>query len=46
MTVVYEATRMAITYFTKTAKENKNLPLIRNFVIWLVFYHNLEVKVI
>lgn len=37
---------MAISYFTEITKENKNLPLMKDFVTWLALYHNLEVKVI
>lgn len=46
MAVVCEATGMAITYFTETAKEDENLPLMKDFVTWLALRHNLEVKVI
>ena len=46
MVVICEATGMAITYFTQSAKEEENLPLIQDFVTWLVLRYNLEVKVI
>lgn len=44
--VVCKATDMAITYFTQSAKENKNFLLIQDFVIWLVLQYNLEVEII
>lgn len=37
MAVVCEATGMAITYFTETAREEENLPLMTNFVTWQHF---------
>ena len=46
MAVVCEVTKMAITYFTESAKEEENLPLLQDFVTWLALRHNLEVKVI
>lgn len=46
MAVICEATGMTITYFTNLSKENKNFPLVQNFVTWLALHHNLEVKVI
>ena len=46
MVVICEATGMAITYFTQSAKEDENLPLMQDFVTWLVLRYNLEVKVI
>lgn len=33
--VICEATGMAVTYFTQSAKEDKNLPLTRDFVAWM-----------
>ncbi len=46
MVVIYEATEMAIRYFTQSAKEHENLPLILDFITWLALWYNLEVKVI
>ena len=46
MVVICEATGMAITYFTQSAKEDENLPLLQDFVTWLELRYNLEVKVI
>lgn len=46
MVVVCEATGMAVTYFTQSAKEDKNLPLTQDFVTWLALRYNLEVKII
>lgn len=37
---------MAITYFTETAKEDKNLPLMKDFLIQLALCLHLEVKII
>ena len=37
---------MAMTYFTQSSKESKNLPLITDFVTFLALRYNLEVKVI
>lgn len=37
---------MAITYFTQSAKEDKNLLLIQDFVTWLALQYNLKVKII
>ena len=37
---------MAMTYFTQSSKKSENLPLIKDFVIFLARQHNLEVKVI
>ena len=37
---------MAIIYFTQSAKEDKNLSLVQDFVTWLVLRYNLEVKII
>ena len=36
---------MAMTYFTQSSKESKNLPLITDFVTFLALRYNLEVKV-
>ena len=44
--VVCKATCMAIIYFTQSAKEDKNLPLIQDFVTWFLLQYNLEVKII
>ncbi len=46
MVVVYEATGMAVTYFTMSAKESQNFPLTQNLVNWLAKRYNLDVKVI
>ena len=46
MVVIYEVTGMAITYFTQSAKKNKNLLLMQDFVTWLILQYNFEVKVI
>lgn len=35
MAVICKAIGMAITYFTESAKEEENLPLIKDFVTWL-----------
>ena len=37
---------MAITYFTQLVKEDKNLPLLQDFVTWLALRYNLEIKII
>ena len=44
--VVCEATKLAVTYFTKSAKESENLPLTQNLVNWLTKHYILDVKVI
>lgn len=44
--VVCKATGMAVTYFTQSLKEDKNLPLTQDFVIWVALQYNLKVKVI
>ena len=46
MVAICEATGMAVTYFTQSAKESENLPLTQNLVNWLAKRYNLEVKVI
>ena len=46
MVVICEATGMAITYFTQSAKEDENLPLVQDFITWLALWYNLEVKII
>ena len=46
MIIICETTERTITYFTQSAKEDKNLPLIQDFATWLVLWYNLEVKVI
>ncbi len=43
---VFEATGMAVNYFTQSAKETENLPLTQNLVNWLTNRYNLDVKVI
>ncbi len=37
---------MAVTYFTQSTKESKNLSLTQNLVNWLAKRYNLDVKVI
>lgn len=37
---------MVSTYFTQSAREDKNLSLTQAFVIWLALRYNLEVKII
>ncbi len=46
MMAVCEATGIAVTYFTQSAKESQNLPLTQNLVNCLAKRYNLEVKVI
>ena len=46
MVAICEATGMAVTYFTQSAKESENLPLTQNLVDWLAKRYNLHVKVI
>ncbi len=46
MVAVYEATGMAVIYFTQSAKESQNLPLTQMLVNWLAKRYNLDVKVI
>lgn len=46
MIVICKATRVVITYFNQSAKENENLSLIQDFVTWLALQYNLEVKII
>ena len=46
MVAVCKATSMAMTYFTQSSKEDKNLPLITDFVTFLALCYNLKVKVI
>ena len=41
-----EATGMAVSYFTQSAKKSENLPLPQNLVKWLAKRYNLDVKVI
>ena len=43
---ICEATGMAMTYFTQSSKESKNLLLVTDFVTFLALRYNLEVKVI
>ena len=43
---VCEVTGIAVTYFTQSAKESENLPLIKNLVNRLIKHYNLHVKVI
>ena len=43
---ICKATGMAITYFTQSAKESENLPLIQNLVNWFAKHYNLYIKVI
>ncbi len=44
--IICETTGMAITYFTQSAKEDKNLLLAQDFVTWLAFCYNMNVKVV
>ena len=44
--MVCKVTGMAMTYSTQLAKEDENLPLIKDFVTWVALRYNLEVKVI
>ena len=44
--VICDAIGMVITYFTQSAKEDKNLSLLQDFVTWLALRYNLEVKII
>lgn len=46
MVAICEATGMAVTYFTQSAKESENLPLTQNLVNWLAKRYNLTVKII
>ena len=46
MVLIYKAIKIVITYFTQSAKKDKNLSLMQDFVIWLVLWYNLEIKVI
>ena len=46
MVTVCEATGMAMAYFTQTSKEDENLLLITDFIIFLALQYNLKVKVI
>lgn len=46
MGMTCEATGMAITYYTESAKEDENLPLIQDFITWVALRYNLEIKVI
>lgn len=46
MVVIYKATRMAIIYFTQSAKEGKSFLLMQDFFTWLVLRYNLKVKII
>ena len=46
MEVVYEATRMAVIYFTQSAKESENLLLTQNLINKLAKCYNLDIKVI
>ncbi len=46
MVDVCEATGMAVTYFTQSAKESQNLPLTQNLGNWFAKLYNLDVKVI
>ena len=43
---IYEATGIAVIYFTQSAKEDENLSSIQDFVTWLALHYNLEVKII
>ncbi len=37
---------MALAYFTTCARENKNLPIIKNAINWLQLRYNLAVKLV
>jgi hypothetical protein len=37
---------MTLAYFTTCAKENENLPIIRDAVNWLHLQYNIAVKII
>src|SRR6266436_2469008 len=44
--ITCEATGMTLAYFTTCAKENENLPIIRDAVNWLHLRYNLAVKIV
>jgi hypothetical protein len=44
--ITCEATGLTIAYFTTCAKENENLPIIRDAVNWLHLRYNIAVKII
>lgn len=46
MVIICEATDMAIMYFTKYAKKDKNFLLTQDFVIWLKMQYKLKMKII
>ena len=43
---ICEATGMAVTYFTQSAKKSENLPLTQNLGNWLAKRYNLNVEII
>ena len=37
---------MTLTYFTTCAKEDENLPIVRDAINWLHLHYNLTVKIV
>ena len=44
--LVCEATGMTLAYFTTCAKEDENLPIVRDAINWLHLHYNLTVKIV
>ena len=44
--ITCEATGFVVGYFTVTAKEAENLPIIKDAIMWLKLRHGIEVKII
>lgn len=44
--IIYKTIEIVIIYFIKLTKEKGNLFLIKNLVIWLKLWYNLNIKVI
>ena len=46
MKIVYQITNMIITYFIFIWKENENLSLIQNLIVWMFFHYNFNIKIV
>ena len=44
--IICEATGMTLAYFTTCAKENENLPIIRDVINWLHLRYNVAVQIV
>jgi hypothetical protein len=46
MIMTCEATGMTLAYFTTSAREDENLPIIKDAINWLHLRYNLKVSVV